>query len=137
MKVKDLMHEGVQWVAPTTPVTELAKKMRDHDIGCIPIGENDRLVGMVTDRDIAIRAVADGRDLAKLTARDVMTKGIAYCHDTEEVDEAARIMESKKVRRLAVIDDNKRLVGMLSLGDVSHSPQHAVKVMRSVAAHHA
>src|SRR5690606_21846597 len=124
MKVKDAMHKGAEWVEPQTPVAEVAKKMRDLDIGAIPVGENDRLVGMVTDRDIACRAVANGQSPSALTARDVMSKGIFYCRDDEELEDAMRIMEQKQVRRLPVIDNNKRMVGMLSLGDIAGAASH-------------
>ncbi|VTZ21463.1 CBS domain-containing protein YhcV [Methylocella tundrae] len=139
MKIKKIMHKGVEWVSPDTPVMALAKKMQQLDIGAIPIGENDRLIGMVTDRDITVRGVANGKDLSRLTARDVMTAGIIYCRDNEDVDDVARIMESKQVRRLPVIDANKRMVGMISLGDVSHaaSQKIAADVTRAVSAHHA
>jgi CBS domain-containing protein len=139
MKVKDAMHKGVEWVAPDTPVGEIARRMRDKDIGAVPVGENDRLVGMVTDRDIACRAVAAGRDVSKTSARDVMTKGIVYCRDTEDLDDALRIMEQKKLRRLPVIDENKRMVGMLSLGDIAHAATHELtgEVVSAVAEHHA
>src|SRR5437016_13455613 len=73
MKVKEVMHIGVEWASPDTPVTTLAQKMLQDDIGAIPIGENDRLVGMVTDRDIVVRGIAAGKDISKLTARSVMT----------------------------------------------------------------
>jgi CBS domain-containing protein len=140
MKVKEMMHKGVEWVSPETPVTTLAKKMLNQDIGAIPIGENDRLVGMVTDRDITLRAVAkaDGKDLSKLTARDVMTKGVIWCRDGDNAADAARLMETKNVRRLPVIDEHKRMVGMLSLGDISHAaPQRiAAEVTKAVSAHH-
>jgi CBS domain-containing protein len=139
MKVREMMHKGVEWVSPDTTVAALAKRMQQFDIGAIPIGENDRLIGMVTDRDIAIRGVADGKDPSKLTARDVMTNGIIYCQDDEDVDDAARIMESKQVRRLPVIDADKRMVGMISLGDVSHAGSEKItaEVTRAVSAHHA
>ena len=138
MKVKDAMHKGAEWVAPDTPVSQVAKKMRELDVGSIPVGENDKLIGMVTDRDITCRAVANGKDLSKLTAREVMTKGIVYCRDGEDLDDALRIMESKKIRRLPVIDEKKRMVGMLSLGDVSHSASHELsgELMAAVSSHH-
>src|SRR5436853_1549449 len=104
MKVKDAMHKGVDWVSPETPVTELAELMSEHDIGAIPIGENDRLIGMVTDRDIVVRGLANGRDPWRLTARDVMTKGVIFCREDEEIDDATRTMELKQVRRLPVIN---------------------------------
>jgi CBS domain-containing protein len=139
MKVKDAMHKGAEWVEATTPVASIAKKMRDLDVGAIPIGENDRLIGMVTDRDITVRAVAEGKEASKLTARDVMTKGIVFCRDSEDVEDAVRIMEQKKIRRLPVLDEGKRLVGMLSLGDVSHctSNEIAGETLSAVSAHHA
>jgi CBS domain-containing protein len=126
MKVRDAMHKGAEWVEAATPVSIIAARMRDLDIGAIPIGENDRLISMVTDRDIAIRAVAAGKDPAKLTAHDVMSKGIVFCRDTEDVEDAVRIMEQKRIRRLPVLDENKRMVGMLSLGDVAHSASHEI-----------
>jgi CBS domain-containing protein len=139
MKVKDAMHKGAEWVEPQTPIADIAKKMRDLDIGAIPVGENDRLIGMVTDRDIACRGVANGASLGKLTARDVMSKGIFYCRDTEDLEDAMRIMEHKQVRRLPVINDRKRMVGMLSLGDVADVATHELsgEVIAAVSAHHA
>lgn len=139
MKVQEIMHKGVQWVSPDTTVAILAKKMKQYDVGALPVGENDRLIGMVTDRDIAVRAVANGRDISKLTARDIMTKGIIWCRASDSANEAARLMESKHVRRLPVMDDNKRMVGMLSLGDISHaaSQRTTTEVMRAVSSHHA
>jgi CBS domain-containing protein len=133
------MHKGAEWVSPQTPVTEIAKRMRELDIGAVPVGENDRLIGMVTDRDITCRGLANGRDAKKLTARDVMTTGIIYCRDSDSIDEALSIMEKKQVRRLPVIDGNKRLVGMLSFGDISHAAplKQSGELMAAVTAHHA
>jgi len=138
MKVKEMMHKSVEWVSPDTPVTAIAKKMKQYDIGAIPVGENDRLIGMITDRDIAVRALANGKDVSSLTARDVMTQGMFWCHDSDDASEAARIMEHKKVRRLPVIDENKRMVGMLSLGDISHvaSQRTTAEIVKAVSAHH-
>jgi len=112
--------------------------MKTEDIGAVPVGENDKLVGMVTDRDIICRGLGNGKNPEKLTAKDVMTKGITYCRENEEVDDVIRIIESKQIRRLPVIDKDKRMVGMLSIGDISHSmPQEmSGEVMRAVSAHH-
>lgn|SRR5215469_9706049 len=138
MKVKNSMHKGVEWMSPDTPVKTLAKAMLEHDIGAIPIGENDRLVGMVTDRDITVRAVANGKDISALTARDVMTKGIVWCRDNDDVTHAANVMQSKQIRRLPVIDKDKRMVGIMSLGDLSHAATErtAAAVTKGVSAHH-
>ena len=139
MQVKDAMHKDAVWVEATTPVATIAAKMRDLDIGAIPVGENDRLIGMVTDRDVAIRALAIGKDVSTMTARDVMSRGIVFCRDTEEVEDAVRIMEQKQIRRLPVLDDKKRMVGLLSLGDIAHcTPRHlSAEALTAVSAHHA
>ena len=139
MKVKEAMHNGVEWAAPQTPIPEIARRMRDLDIGASPVGENDRLIGMVTDRDIACRGVANGANLGTLTAGDVMSKGIFYCRDSEELEDALRIMEQKQVRRLPVINDQKRMVGILSLGDIADATPHELsgEVVAAVSAHHA
>ena len=139
MKVKDVMHRGVTWVEPNTSIREIARRMRDDDIGSVPIGENDRLVGIVTDRDIICRGVANGADCNALTARDVMSKPIIYCRADDDLELAIRIMEKNKIRRLPVIDKDKRLAGILALGDISEivGQDAAGEVMRSVSAHHA
>ena len=139
MNVKDIMHRGVEWVEPSTPVAQIARKMRDEDIGAVPVGENDRLVGMVTDRDIVTRGLAEHKNCAELLARDVMTKPIVYAQADEDVEDALHIMEKNQIRRLPVINENKRMVGMLSLGDISQKAGRDLtgEVMRSVSAHHA
>ncbi len=139
MKVKEVMHKGVDWVSPDTPITELAKLMREHDIGAIPIGENDHLIGIVTDRDIVCQGVAqDGFDARGATARDVMTPEIHCCREDDDLAKAVRHMKELKVRRLPVINKSKRMTGMLSLGDVSHSATGDLlaECVKSVSAHH-
>lgn len=119
MKVREVMHNGVEWTNPDTPIGEIAKLMREADIGAVPVGENDRLVGMVTDRDICCAVGMAGFNPKTTKARDVMTKGIHCCNAEDGIEEAVGHMETLKVRRLPVIDENKRMVGMLSLGDIS------------------
>jgi CBS domain-containing protein len=139
MKVKDAMHKGVDWVSPDTPITEIAKLMREHDIGSIPIGENDRLIGMVTDRDIVCKGLTqDGFDASGATARDVMTKGVHCCREDDDLAKAVRHMETLKIRRLPVINKSKRMVGILSLGDVGRSAPGDLlsECVKSVSAHH-
>jgi len=139
MKVKEAMHKGVDWVSPETTITAIAKLMCDHDIGSIPIGENDRLIGMVTDRDIVCKGLArDNFDLGRATARDVMTHDIHCCREDDDLAKALRHMEELKIRRLPVINKNKRMVGMLSLGDISHMAPNDLltKTVKSVSAHH-
>jgi CBS domain-containing protein len=139
MKVKEAMHRGVDWVAPDTPLVDLAKLMRQHDIGAIPIGDNDRLVGMVTDRDIVCKGLAqDDFDARRATARDVMTPGIHCCSEDDDLAKAVRHMETLKIRRLPVINKSKRMVGILSLGDIGHSAPSELltEVVKKVSAHH-
>lgn len=137
--VSQAMHKGVEWVAPDTRLADLARLMKDKDIGSVPIGENDRLVGMVTDRDIALRGLVNGKDASSLTARDVMTKPIVYCSADDAIEDALRIMESRQIRRLPVINKSKRMVGMLSLGDISHCGhgELTTELVEAVSSHHA
>ena len=139
MKVQSAMHKGVEWVGPDTPVTELAKLMRQHDVGSIPIGENDKLIGMVTDRDIVCKGLAqNGFDPCRATARDVMTEGIHCCREDDDLAKAVRHMEQLKVRRLPVINKSKRMVGILSLGDISNAAptDRLSEWVKSISAHH-
>jgi CBS domain-containing protein len=138
IKVKS-MHKGVEWVGPETPISELAKLMRKNDIGAIPIGENDKLIGMVTDRDIVCNGIAaDGFDARKSTARNVMTPGIHCCREDDDLPKAVEHMEKLRLRRLPVINKSKRMVGILGLGDVCHAAQRdqLTECIKSVSAHH-
>lgn len=139
MKVKDAMHRGVDWVNPDTPIIELAKLMRDHDIGAIPVGENDKLVGMVTDRDIVCKGLTQsGFDALGSTAREVMTPGIHCCREDDDLSKAVRHMESQGIRRLPVINKAKRMTGILAIGDISHAgpTDLLAECVKSVSSHH-
>jgi CBS domain-containing protein len=139
MKVKEVMHKGVDWVGPDTPVTDLAKLMLKHDIGAIPIGANDHLIGMVTDRDIICKGLAkDNFNAQRATARDVMTPGIHCCREDDDLANAVRHMNELKIRRLPVINKSKRMVGILSLGDVGHSAAGDLlhEHVKTISAHH-
>lgn len=139
VKVVEVMHPGASWVAPDASLADIAARMEREDIGALPVGEDDRLIGMVTDRDIAVRAFCEKADPLQLTARDVMSEPIIFCTANEELEDAVRIMERQQVRRLPVIDQNRRMVGMLSLGDVAASAPAslAAETLRAVSAHHA
>lgn len=138
MKVAQAMHSGAQWIKPDVLLSEIAERMREDDVGALPVGENDRLIGMVTDRDIVVRGLDGCADPLQLTARDVMSKPIVYCNANEELEDAVTIMESKRIRRLPVIDEKHRMVGMLSLGDVAAKapPSLSAEALRAVSAHH-
>jgi CBS domain-containing protein len=118
MQVREAMSSEVKIANPNQTIRDAARLMAELDCGCLPVGENDRLVGMITDRDIAVRAVAAGRSL-KTPIREVMSLEVKYCFEDAEVDEVAQNMADIKVRRLPVLDHGKRLVGILSLGDIA------------------
>lgn len=136
MKIRDLMHKGVEIMPPETSITKLAKKMRELDVGAIPIGSNGKVIGIVTDRDITLRAVANGKDLSQLTAHDVMTKGVVCCRDTARLRDVVHMMEEKKIRRVPVTDEEENVIGMVALGDISAAGRMTRKVMQAVSAHH-
>ena len=115
-KLKDLMSRDVKVVSPDMSIQDAAKQMREGDFGMLPVGENDRMIGTITDRDIAMRAVADGKD-SSTKVRDVMSEGIDWVFEDETVEDAAKMMSQRQVRRLPVVDRNKRLVGIVALGD--------------------
>jgi CBS domain-containing protein len=119
MKIEDVMTAGVSYVRPDTPILEIARKMRDADIGSTPVVENDRLVGMVTDRDIVVRIIADGIDARRVIARDAMSSGVRYCFADDSVETVLETMGDRQIRRLPVVDRDERLVGVVSLGDLS------------------
>ncbi len=122
MEVKDVMHKGAFWVGPDTPITDIAKLMLENGIGAVPIGENDRLIGMLTDRDIVCKGLTKGDfDVRRATARDVMSLGIHCCREDDDLTKAAQHMEELKVRRLPVIDKDKRMVGVLSRHDTARA----------------
>jgi CBS domain-containing protein len=123
MQIKDIMTSEVDLVNPETSVRAVAQKMRDDDVGAVPVAENGRLVGMVTDRDIVLRAVAEGGDMDSYTARQVMSSDVLYCFEDQFVEEVLRNMKENQVRRLPVVNRDKHLVGMVSLGDLAqHGP---------------
>ena len=118
MKVSDKMTRNVRVASPDDSLQQVARSMAECDAGALPVGEGEGLVGMVTDRDIAIRAVAEGKG-PDTKVREVMTADVKYCFEDEDLDHVARNMGEQQVRRLPVMSRDKRLVGILSLGDIS------------------
>lgn len=137
MLVNEVMSANVEWVGPDITLQESARRMRDKDIGCLPVRESDRIIGMITDRDIACRAVADGRDPATTKVRDIMSEHITCCFDDDDVAKAAKVMEDKHIRRLPIVSHDDRLVGLLSLDDLARRCSHELsgEVMEAVATH--
>lgn len=117
--VQEIMTRQVEVVRPDAPIREAAEMMRSLDVGSLPVCDGQRLVGMITDRDITIRAIADGRDPGQTPVADAMTPEIVYCYDDQDVREVAHLMEERQIRRLPIISRDKQLVGIVSLGDLA------------------
>jgi CBS domain-containing protein len=120
MRVHDVMTQGVECVKPSDSIAAAAQRMRDLDVGVLPVcGDDDQLKGMITDRDITVRAVAECCDPSSTCVADMMTPSIIYCFEDQKIDEAARLMEENQIRRLPVMNREKQLVGIVSLGDIA------------------
>src|SRR5262245_10721313 len=118
MLIREAMTQDVHIANPDQSIREAAQAMAAIDAGALPVGQNDRLIGMITDRDIALRAVAQGKG-PETPVRDIMSSDVCYCFDDQELDEVAANMADVKVRRLPVVNRDKRLVGIVSLGDMA------------------
>ena len=122
MKLSEIMTRDVVVMQPDDSLQSAAKKMRDRNIGFLPVCDGEELIGVISDRDITIRALADGMDVNIMLGRDLMTVPAIYCFDDQDVSEAAKIMEENQIRRLVVLSrDEKRLVGVISLGDLARN----------------
>ena len=121
MKIDQIMSKAVECVSPTLSIGKAAEKMRDLDVGFLPVCDNDKLVGAVTDRDITIGSVAQGRDPRLGLVSEIMTQEIFYCYEDEDVESVARSMQEKEVRRMVILNRQKRLVGVVSLGDIARN----------------
>lgn len=121
MKVRESMTHDVRLANPQQSIREAAQVMAEIDAGSLPVGENDKLIGVITDRDIAVRAVALGKSPDDTKVRDVMSREVLYCYEDQELEEVARNMSDLQVRRLPVVNRDKRLVGVISLGDLARN----------------
>jgi CBS domain-containing protein len=125
MKVRELMSQDAETIRSSLSAKAAAERMAVNGVGYFPVTERGRLVGVVTDRDIACRIVAEDRDPKATKVADIMSKAVAYCFDDDELDEAVHLMEQNRVRRLPVLDRKEHLVGIVSLSDVAlHAPHH-------------
>ena len=115
-KISDVMSSDVQTISPDATIEEAAQEMRDGDFGLVPVAEDEALLGVITDRDIAIRAVAEGKDPSTLV-REIMSEEVVWASEDDSVEDAARIMSDHQIRRLPVVDAEQHLVGIVSLGD--------------------
>lgn len=132
MRVSDVMTSDVKIMSPDETIKQAAMMMSKMDIGLLPVGENDRLVGMISDRDIALRGVAEGMGPdAKI--RDVMTKDVQYCFEDENTEDICMKMAECQVRRLPVLSRDKRLIGIVSLGDMSRLSAEAAQALAGIS----
>lgn len=126
MRVSEIMNKGCQFLSPTDSPAQAAQVMANHDLGAVPIASDNKLVGMVTDRDVVVRGVAQGRDLNAVALSELMSDAVYYCYDDQECAEVAANMGEIQVRRMPVVNREKQLVGMVSLGDLAASGQDSV-----------
>lgn len=136
MQLSEIMTTDVQLAEPAMSIRHAAELMKANDIGVLAVGENDRLIGIITDRDIAVRAVAAGKDVNSTLVREVMSEGVRWAYSTDSTQEAARIMSENQIRRLPVISRDKRLIGMVSIGDFAVEPSEirsAAKALTGVS----
>lgn len=120
MRVSEAMTRDVRIAHPNQNLREVARIMAEYDVGCLPVGERDRLVGMITDRDIAVRAVAKGKSPESTTVREIMSDEVLYCYDDQQISEVAQNMAEVQVHRLPVLNRDKQLVGILALADIAN-----------------
>jgi CBS domain-containing protein len=136
MQLKEIMSTQVQRIPTGAAIQDAARQMKTLDVGMIPVFDGDRLVGTLTDRDLAIRAIAEKRDPATTKVSDVMSPGVTYCFQDQDITEAAKIMAEKQIRRLIVLNRDKRLAGIVSLGDLataSASKQAAAEILEHIS----
>jgi CBS domain-containing protein len=119
MQLREIMTHEVHAVPPEANLRHAAQRMKSWDIGVLPVCRNDKLIGVITDRDIAVRAVAEGKDPEACCVSDAMTPDLIYCYEDEDVEQAAQLMEDRQIRRLPVMDREQHLVGIVSLGDLA------------------
>ena len=128
MIIEEIMTRDVATIRPEQSLLDAAELMRSRDVGSLPVHENDRLIGMITDRDIVVRGLTDN-DVAGKTVRDVMSEEVMYCRAGDQVESVAINMADLEMRRLPVVDDHKRLVGIVSLANMMHSKRSAAQTM--------
>jgi CBS domain-containing protein len=119
MLLREIMTRDVEVIRPDATLQEAAERMRSLDVGPLPVCDGDRLVGMITDRDLTVRGTAAGKDPATTQVKEVMTPEVRYCFEDQDIGEAARVMQELQIRRLIVLNREKRLVGIVSLGDLA------------------
>ena len=136
MRVSEVMTRDAECIGPDATLQQAAEKMKSLDVGSLPVCDNDRLAGMLTDRDITVRSVSDGHDPRTDRVRDAMTPKVIYCSEDQDIAEAAKLLKENQIRRLPVLNRDKRLVGIVSLGDLAvetHDEQLAGSTLEAVS----
>lgn len=133
MKIKELMTRDVEYLAPADTIEAAARMMGDYDVGSVPVIADGRVVGIVTDRDVVVRGVAAGFDVRDGRVGDIMTSEVIHCHEEDAIEDAARLMEQYRIRRIVIIDDAGRLSGIVALADLAERTGAAEKVLREVS----
>ena len=136
MQAKDLMTKNVECISPEMPIRDAAQKMKALDVGFLPVCENDRLIGALTDRDIVLRTIANGKDVEYSKAHDVMTNDTFWCYEDQTSDEVADYMAEKEIRRVLILNRKKRLVGVISIGDLAKAGEEQItgETIKDIAA---
>jgi CBS domain-containing protein len=136
MQAKELMTQKVECISPETQIRDAAEKMKALDVGFLPVCESDRLVGAVTDRDIVLRVIAPGKSVKDCRARDVMTNDVFWCYEDQTADEVADYMAEKEIRRVLILNGDKRLVGVISIGDLAKGGEEQItgEALKDIAA---
>jgi CBS domain-containing protein len=136
MQAKELMTRAVQCISPEMQIQDAAQQMKSLHVGFLPVCENDRLVGAVTDRDIVLRVIAAGKDVKACKARDVMTNDVFWCYEDQTADEVADYMAEKEIRRVLILNREKRLVGVISIGDLAKGGEEQIsgETIKDIAA---
>ena len=136
MKIKEIETRNPKVIGPEDMICEAARMMEEHDIGMLPVCDGSRLLGAITDRDLVIRGMSKGYDPLTTKVKDVMTPEVCYCFEDDDLEEVAQMMEDRQIRRIPILDSNKRLVGIVSLGDFavrSRAPKVTEEVLERVS----
>src|SRR4030095_7530160 len=132
MRIAEVMTTDVEVIDSYAPLTEAAAKMKTLDVGLLPVCDGDKLIGTLTDRDITVRGIAEGYDPSDTKVSDIMSMDLAYCFEDEEIDKALSLMENRQIRRLPVLDREKRLIGIVSLGDLAVHAGHKERLGKTL-----
>jgi CBS domain-containing protein len=134
MNISDLMHRNVELIKEDATIREAARRMKEAGIGVLPVVDDSRVLGMITDRDIVVRSIAHGDDPDKTRVSQAMTVDVEWCYDDHDIEIATRKMGDRQIQRLLVLDRQEKLVGIISLGDLASAREHVVQTLEAIKA---